>query len=118
VGVGIFFSIERWARGEEKSTRGGRIDGIDSRRGILQLDLTAVKKKRRHVPKQAAEKLGDKVKLTDSVPPRLNRLRKKAEIVLKSPKSIPPRLKPNSFYGLYMGVKTPISLRIEFFRSL
>jgi len=37
---------------------------------------------------------------------------------LKSPKSIPPRLKPNSFYGLYMGVKTPISLRIEFFRSL
>ena len=48
----------------------------------------------------------------------LKRLRKKAEIVLKSPKSIPPRLKPNSFYGLYMGVKTPISLRIEFFRSL
>ena len=38
--------------------------------------------------------------------------------MLKSPKSIPPRLKPNSFYGLYMGVKTPISLRIEFFRSL
>jgi hypothetical protein len=43
---------------------------------------------------------------------------KRPESVLKSPKSIPPRLKPYSFYGLYMGVKTPNSLRIEFFRSL
>jgi hypothetical protein len=40
------------------------------------------------------------------------------EIGVKSPKNVPPRLKPHSFYGLYTGVKTPVSLRIEFFRSL
>jgi hypothetical protein len=40
------------------------------------------------------------------------------EIGVKSPKNVPPRLKPHSIYWLYTGVKTPVSLRIEFFRSL
>jgi hypothetical protein len=48
----------------------------------------------------------------------LKRLRKNSENQVKLAESVPPRLKPHSFYGLYTGVKTPVSLRIEFFRSL
>jgi hypothetical protein len=36
----------------------------------------------------------------------------------KIPKNIPPRLKPHSFHRIFTGVKTPVSLRIKFFRSL
>jgi hypothetical protein len=43
---------------------------------------------------------------------------KMPEIGVKSPKNVPPWLKPHSIYWLYTGVKTPVSLRIEFFRSL
>jgi hypothetical protein len=48
----------------------------------------------------------------------LKRLRKNSENQVKLAESVPPRLKPHSFYGLYTGVKTPVSLRIEIFRSL
>ena len=48
----------------------------------------------------------------------LHKLRQKSAPEVKSDENVPPRLKPDPIYLAYAGVKTPASLRREFFRGL